>query len=146
MERRQGTDFGRISGRPGNRRREAWSGAARPGEPGGQETRSPGAAGRASDLEYARIIAVPGEHGGGPAVRPPRFGKLPQLLLARLLVEPHQAAELDHHRKVAGGEDVGTPLGEEEIDFGRPSADAFDLGEQGNRFLIVFRQFLEVEL
>src|SRR6476469_3364700 len=97
-------------------------------------------------LEDAAVIAVPGEHRRGAAIRAPRLGKLAQLLLARLFGKPHQSSDLDQDGKISCGEDVGAALGEQQIDFRRPAADALDLGEQSDRFLIVRRQIAEVEL
>jgi hypothetical protein len=55
------------------------------------------------------------------------------------------AADLDLHRQVAGRPDVGPPLGEQQIDLGRPAADALDPGERGDRLLVVFGQIREIE-
>ena len=89
---------------------------------------------------------MPGEHGGGAAIWAPGLGQLAQLLLGRLVRKAKQPSDLDQHGKVAGGEDIAAALGKEEVDFRRPAADALDLGEERNRFLIVFGPVLEVKL
>jgi DNA-3-methyladenine glycosylase II len=55
-------------------------------------------------------------------------------------------AELDHDGEVTGGKDIGASFGEQQIDFRRPAADAFDLGQEGDRLLVVVRQIVEVQL
>src|SRR4051812_2460941 len=106
MERRQGPDLSRLSGRPRYGSREARPASARPWPARRPRARRARTADRASDLEHARIVAVPGEHGSGAATGPPSFGQLAQLLLARFLLEAHQPPELDHDREVAGRENV----------------------------------------
>src|SRR3546814_6399168 len=78
---------------------------------------------------------MPAENRRGAAVGTPGFGELAEQLFARARVQPQDAADGLLHRQVAGRPDVGTPLGEEQIDFGRPAPDALHLGEQRDRIL-----------
>src|SRR3546814_6599689 len=80
--------------------------------------------------DHRHIIAMPAENRRGAAVGTPGFGELAEQLFARARVQPQDAADGLLHRQVAGRPDVGTPLGEEQIDFGRPAPDALHLGEQ----------------
>ena len=47
--------------------------------------------------------------------------------------------------KSPSGEDVGPAFREQEIDFRRPAADALDLGQEFDCFLVVIGQVFEVE-
>src|SRR3546814_16313875 len=76
----------------------------------------------------------------------PGFGKRTHRFFARPRVEAEDAADRLLHRQVARGPDVGAPLGEEQIAFGRPAADPLDLGEQRDRVLVVGGESGEVEL
>src|SRR3546814_11937459 len=49
------------------------------------------------------------------------------------------------HRQVAGRSDVGTPIGEQQIEFGPPVPDALYLGEQRDRILVVGGKGDEIE-
>jgi hypothetical protein len=72
--------------------------------------------------------------------------ELAQLLFAWLLRKSHQPPELNQYRKVPGRKNVRASLGEEQIDFRGPAADPLNLGQQRDRFLVVVRQAVEVEL
>ena len=89
---------------------------------------------------------MPGEHRRGSPIRPPRFGKFAQLFFTRPVGKAELPPELDHYREVAGGEHVGPPFREQQIYLRRPTTDALDLGQQGNRFLIVIGKMIEVEI
>src|SRR3546814_14108605 len=88
---------------------------------------------------------MPAEDRRGAAMGAPGFGKLTHRFFARSRVEAEDAADRLLHRQVARGPDVGAPLGEEQIDFGRPAADALDLGEQRDSVLVVGGESGEVE-
>src|SRR3546814_13986641 len=79
---------------------------------------------------------MPAEDRGGAAVGAPGFGQFARLLFARTRAQPKDAADGFLHREIARGPDVGASFGEEQVDFGRPAADALDAREQGARFLI----------
>ncbi len=80
---------------------------------------------------------MPGEDGGGAAIGAPPLRQRADELLGGARVVTKDAADLDLHRQVAGGPDVGPSFREEQIDLCRPAADAFHADERGDRLLIV---------
>ena len=92
------------------------------------------------------LSELEGAPGCRAAVRAPFLAKLAQLLLGRLALQAHQLADFDLHRQVAGRPDIGAAFREQQIDFGRPAADALDLDQLLDRLLVVLGQVGEVEL
>src|SRR3954466_10134982 len=143
---RLGADLGSLSRWPRSGEREARAFQPRSRIARVSRPRGKAASDGAAELEYAAVVAVPGEHSRGAAIRPPCFCELAQLLLARLVRQTHQASQLNHHCEIAGREHVGPPFREQQINFRRPAADALDLCQERNRFLILFWKVFQIEL
>jgi len=88
---------------------------------------------------------VPCKYRRRSAVRTPAFGDLPQYFFRRSVFHAEQAADLDLDSEVPGGPDVAAPFREQQIDFGRPAADALDAGQKRDRFLVILGQGVEIE-
>ena len=65
------------------------------------------------------------------------------------MTEPRPRQPGAHDRRlqgeIAGRPDVAPPLGEQQVDFRRPAADALHRSERGDRFLVVPRQRGEIK-
>ncbi len=88
-------------------------------------------------------VVVPREDCRGAAIGAPGFGERAALFFGRAIGQPHDLADVDLDGEVARGPDVAPPLGEQQVDFGRPAADALDLGEQSDRIFVVGGQVVE---
>ena len=88
-------------------------------------------------------VDMPGEDRCCTSVRSPFLGDFADVLFRGTGIKFEQASNAFLHREVACGPDVGATFGEEQIDFGRPAADAFDFGQIGDGFFVVGWQRVE---
>ena len=136
--------LGQLPGRPRHRAATSWrrsaSTSARASVPR-LGARAAAASAFGDSLEHAAVVAVPGEHRGGAAIRPPR---LRQVRAAAFRSACRRGPAAGRSRpctaRSPAGKTSGPPFREQQIDFRRPAADALDLGQQGDRFLIVLGQ------
>ena len=88
---------------------------------------------------------MPGKNRGRSAMWPPCFANFANLPFIGSLRQSHDLADIDLDGKVARRPDVRPAFREEQVDLGRPAADALHLRQKCNRFFIVGRQVVKIQ-
>ena len=126
VARRRGRHRGDAA-RPGARRRRrprASPGSRSPPRSGSRTCRRQRPRRSAPDRPWVAQVEVPEDPRGGGAVRPPRLAERLQLERCRAQLEAAHATRGLLERDVPDGPYVGPPKRGEEVDVGRPGADA----------------------